>query len=62
MFFREGRGLIAALCRMRAVLIFTPAPGRRPGLLVAAEWPIAGLIPLGVENVTPRLTIDQVSL
>lgn len=24
--------------------------------MVAAEWPTAGLIPLGVENVTPRLT------
>lgn len=24
--------------------------------MVAAEWPIAGLIPLGLENVTPRLT------
>lgn len=24
--------------------------------MLTAEWPIAGLIPLGVENVTPRLT------
>lgn len=24
--------------------------------MVAAEWPIAGLIPLEVENMTPRLT------
>lgn len=31
-------------------------PRKEASTVVAAWWPIAGWIPLGVENVTPRLT------